>query len=268
MTQKYAHIILTRFNVKSKGKESKIRLQPNWLDNRFKLFETYCFPSICKQSNKNFIWLIYFDIDTPEEYKQRITDLANECEQLNPFYIDEWNKENVDSAILSLIAKDRDFLLTTRLDNDDGLHPEFVETLQRGVESKHNKYYNFPYGMTFAAGYAYSHKDNSNAFLSRIESVKNFKTAWEKPHPEVIKTENVEQLNLKYAWLQVIHGQNVSNKIRGAILNPENWHKEYSFLEANTISRVTAVKYMSDNLVFYPIRQLRDLFISIYKTLF
>ena len=66
---KYIHYILTRFNVdlynKNNTKWQKDKNGTNidpeiWLENRFKLFETYCLPSIINQTSKNFKWIVLF----------------------------------------------------------------------------------------------------------------------------------------------------------------------------------------------------------------
>ena len=47
----YKHIILTRFNLQFElGND--IHTQPYWLDERFRLFEKYCLPSIVEQTNQ------------------------------------------------------------------------------------------------------------------------------------------------------------------------------------------------------------------------
>ena len=51
-----------------KDKNGNIVNDLNWLKHRYYLFETFCFPSILSQTNKNFKWLVFFDKDTPSEY--------------------------------------------------------------------------------------------------------------------------------------------------------------------------------------------------------
>jgi hypothetical protein len=60
------HALLTRFNLPSKGNESLIRAQENWLRNRVALFERYCLPSVAAQSCRGFVWIIYFDPLSPQ----------------------------------------------------------------------------------------------------------------------------------------------------------------------------------------------------------
>lgn len=262
------HIILTRFNVKSAGKESKIRLQPDWLASRFRLFETYCYPSVSAQSNKNFKWLIYFDVDTPMEFKEKIAQFEKDLPQMNAYYIDEWTTAAVHEAITGLLPSNAEKLLTTRLDNDDGIHSDFVKVLHEFECSETDWYFNFPNGLTFSDGYAYKHEDKSNAFLSRVESVQGFKTAWELPHPEVLNSGRLSQLtSLSNAWLQVVHGGNVSNKVRGRVVEPEQWIDGFHTLNDLAVKKVSIWVVLRDSVFGYWFRLGRDAVIKSLKFL-
>ena len=60
---KIKHIVITRFNLKiwQKDKSNKTTLGEDWMEERFNLFERFCFPSLMHQSDKNFRWLCLFD---------------------------------------------------------------------------------------------------------------------------------------------------------------------------------------------------------------
>ena len=259
------HIILTRFNVKTAGKESKIRLQPMWLEKRFDLFEKYCFPTVCAQSEKNFLWLIWFDVDTPDFYKKKIESYCALLPQMRAHYIDEWVTEGVHNAVRMLIPERAEKLLTTRLDNDDGLNSDFIKILQSQDFSRSDWYFNFPNGLTFSEGFAFVHEDRSNAFLSRLECVSGFKTVWELPHPEVEKTGRITQIDFPNAWLQVVHGDNVSNKIRGKIVSPEFWLPGFSTIQGLDLKRVSFWNRMMDSLFGVLFREGRDMGIRLLK---
>ena len=63
-------------------------LDEKWMENRFWLFENYCLPSVVNQSNQNFIWCLYFDIETTEKYKQRINKLIEPYTNIRIFFIE------------------------------------------------------------------------------------------------------------------------------------------------------------------------------------
>ena len=75
----FKHIIITRFNLRmGKGyeydKNKNLTGSEEWLEKRFILFNKYCFPSLKAQLNKNFIWFVLFDSETPDRYKLRIKE--------------------------------------------------------------------------------------------------------------------------------------------------------------------------------------------------
>lgn len=67
-----AHIILTRFNVPTKGREADVRARNGWLERRFQLFDQYCLPSVSAQTVRDFRWIIYFDRATPALFRAQI----------------------------------------------------------------------------------------------------------------------------------------------------------------------------------------------------
>jgi hypothetical protein len=61
----FHHFVLTRFNVKiGLGGGESVAPNLEWLVHRFDLFDKFCFPSVRNQSNLNFKWLVFFDVDT------------------------------------------------------------------------------------------------------------------------------------------------------------------------------------------------------------
>jgi hypothetical protein len=46
-------------------------LDESWTKHRFEIFEKYCLPWINNQTNNNFKWLFYFDINTKTPFKKK-----------------------------------------------------------------------------------------------------------------------------------------------------------------------------------------------------
>ena len=102
----FKHYIITRFNLpifqaKVAGKEST-SCSKEYLQYRFELFEKYCMPSIMNQTCQNFKWLVLFDINTPDEFKQRITKLHNKYPNLVPCFLDINKYKNVPDEYIKL----------------------------------------------------------------------------------------------------------------------------------------------------------------------
>ena len=74
----FTHLVLTKFNLDysdilyENEKDQKLWLDPDWIEGRFELFEKYCFPSIEAQTEKNFLWIVFFHKDTPTAQKDKI----------------------------------------------------------------------------------------------------------------------------------------------------------------------------------------------------
>lgn len=261
-----SHIIFTRFNVRSGGKEKSIRDKTGWLKERYELFDIYCFPSVAAQSQTDFIWIVFFDDQTPEEYVKQNEIYHLKFPNFHPVYVSEWTTEIVRGKLQEVIPDGAEWLLTTRLDNDDGLHKDFIKTL-RASSFTDKTYFNFPDGLTYSDGNGYKHRDESNAFLSYVEPVENFEGVWKHAHPEVIKKFHVEQLSLPYAWLQVIHGGNVSNKVRGTVEDPTKWSSGYGSLNRLKLNDFGGIGQLVDQWIMSPLRNFRDFMIRSLKKL-
>lgn len=119
--KKFEHYLLTKFNIglyndKKIDKNGRKINDDQWMEHRLKLFEKYCFPSIIKQTNQNFKWLVLFDRRTPKRYLNDINRFKK-YKHFIPFFggwFDENIKKNLDPH-----AK---YLITTRIDNDDAFN--------------------------------------------------------------------------------------------------------------------------------------------------
>jgi len=133
------HYILTRFSIldeKFKGftltKEnhlSKIRstlFNKARLQFKFRVFDKMTYPSIQQQTDPNFTWLIYASVYLPEQWKKKLE--AYREDRIHIVYVRTFAEMNEDIAKR---IKDSASFTTIRLDDDDGLHPKFLETLNQ-----------------------------------------------------------------------------------------------------------------------------------------
>lgn len=107
----FKHIVLTHFNLKlseegvrcyTEDKTDKPTQTKSWMDERFELFDKYCFPSLLNQKNKNFIWLCLFDEDTEEKYKTKITEYQKQLPLFTPVYLGASDKTNFTRRLILL----------------------------------------------------------------------------------------------------------------------------------------------------------------------
>lgn len=214
MTQPIDHILLTRFNLPSPGAESYIRAKEGWLRNRVELFEKYCLPSVLAQSNRNFHWIIYLDPESPLWLKERMEALHQQ-KVLTPIYREQVNAEERVSDLQAVSGASGQFLITTNLDNDDGLAFDFVDRMQSLAWSPGRTAIYFANGLIRHGSSLFAHRDTSNAFCSVRESWEEPISCWADWHNRLGLSMPVLILEGQPAWLQVVHGANVSNRVRG-----------------------------------------------------
>jgi hypothetical protein len=105
----YTHYLVTRFNY-PKGFAG--------LEARLKMLTQYALPSVAAQTRRDFTWIIIGrDIDIPEGGNLNIikTDWPGYQEIIE--------------------ASKSDYVITTRMDSDDVLHPEFIDSIRKQVLS-------------------------------------------------------------------------------------------------------------------------------------
>lgn len=226
--RKFDHFFLTKFNVRS-FPDKKPGCDPVWLENRFKLFDQYCFPSVHNQSNQNFKWLVFFDADTPELFKQKIAVYASQWSNFVPVYLDvplpygEF-PANVRRTVQNFIPSDCEYLITTWLDNDDAIHKDYVQMIQGNFNFQESETINFIFGYQFANSKLYLDFEFANHFISLIEKYnpESFHTCLCRPHKELYEVCNsAKKIFCKPVWLEVVHGSNYMNVYRRGFRVPD-----------------------------------------------
>lgn len=211
----FRHIVLTRFNCRFADRDFPARTQPGWLTSRLELFRRYCLPTMKAQRSQEFDWLVFFDPGTPADFLAQVRDAFGEHVNFHIRFLDIYTGELMKSNVRSFFASDPDWLVSTRLDNDDGLNCAYVEQLQRAITIGKQEALNFPYGLILAGERTYVSRQSSNAFLSVSEPYADFHTALGAQHKDMSRLMPVRNINTDPMWLQVIHESNVSNKRRG-----------------------------------------------------
>lgn len=230
----YSHFIITQFNLRNFPKSNNTYYN-SWLDwtrKRIEIFKEFCLGSVLNQSCKSFIWLLYFDEDTPEEFNYFINELEsfsfiNICyskgiEDFNLNYIEEVKKRTEKSV---------KWILTTRIDNDDALHRDAIKIIQESLVKKNG------FLISLASGYMLNITERTlshyyypmSPFITLVEEHNNeIKGIFEKGHTkyETLRLFIFKEIWLEYfnrkarmsrfilkkpLWIQTVHGENVSN---------------------------------------------------------
>lgn len=221
---KNKHFLITLFNLRlwSIDKSHIATHTDEWLMKRFKLFETYCLPSVQQQTTKEFIWLCLFDAETPQFYKNKIEKYCQQVPQLMPCYFTQeemsnW-EERLKVTIISLL-NGAEFVITTKVDNDDSLHKKMLETIQETFnQEKKLGLYTYIHGLQYfpKTGLLLKMKYPHNHFLTYIEDAQtDLKTIVHTRHAEARKkATNIIDIANKPYWIEIVHANNVNNDLR------------------------------------------------------
>jgi glycosyltransferase involved in cell wall biosynthesis len=267
------HIILTRFNVVMPGWNSQVNLEPSWLNERIKLFEEICLPSVAAQTNQNFEWLVFFDSKTPDAYISKINKLLEKF-RFQPIYIDVFDIKAIRNNVFKYSTEDS-MLLTSRLDSDDVLAIDYVKVLQSisdGITDK--RIINFDNGaILFSKGNShslYQYEDMSNPFTSLLEPFEDgFSTILALKHTELHTFAEVVHIKGKPMWLQLVHGGNVSNRVRGKRVRINQYNDGFIYMRTiSSIVKENDFAIFLDNKVLGTYRNLRDFFRMILKYIY
>lgn len=219
----FQHFLITRFNLRNPKwdvtKNNESLLNDDWMSNRMWLFENFCLPSVINQTNKNFTWLLYFDTTTSDNFKKLITEITQNYTNIKVFYIDGMpNFKNEIQEYISENTKNASYLITSRIDNDDCIHKNFIEEVQKKFRNQDYQAIDIiqGYSLQVEPNYILGKKEHIfNPFISLIEKNENPKTVWENDHNMWKKETRITQITDKRLWMSIIHQKNKVNEFDG-----------------------------------------------------
>ena len=217
------HFLITRFNV---GK-----IDPTWVEHRFKVFEAFTLESLKAQTCKGFTWLIFYDGNTSQDFKDRLSLLVrnfpSEKVELvassDPYFmrIDRemgglvHENNVVAQAVRPLVSPGDERVITTRLDSDDAVHMEFIQRIQTVARQLDpSRFIVFKQGYIWHEGIVYPRSSYHNPFSSYLEPAERVRTVYCVNHGFVGQVAEVHVVKRWRAWLQVVHGKNVCNLLK------------------------------------------------------
>ena len=255
----YNHIILTRFNLETPGVERTFRERAGWLDRRIDLFEKFCLPSVVSQTVKNFKWIIYADVRTPERHQSKFFEYAQH-DVVDIRWVDGHNfsLSNVRADIKCTLSTGCNWLITTRLDNDDAIHRTYVEKIQAYCSFRRREGINFTRGLILSEGRLYVSRDLSNAFISLSEPTKDMLTVWCRQHTDIKLVAPILRVDDAPVWLQVVHGENVVNQKKGVRVRSDPVFFSGFVFKHTELIKDSNIEVGFENLVCFPIRYIRD----------
>jgi len=218
MQPRFQHIVETRFSLRvSFGSDTFSR---EWLEYRLGLFRRFCLPSVGSQSAEDFTWLVFCDESTDTDTLEALSAHRQEVSQLRVAITGDTKPPR--QIVRSMTLPETDVLITTRLDSDDAISSRYLEAVQAylpafGRGGLDELLVNFPQGfrLELASGSAYASRMYNTPFHSLFERPKR------RPPTSVItgKHTTAHERHVTHqdesmpAWLQVLHGSNIHNKL-------------------------------------------------------
>jgi len=266
ITPQFDHFIITLFNLKNfLDGSNKEAVWLKWTEDRLKLFEEYCLPSVINQTTHSFKWLLYFDKSSPSHIIEQIKKITTPYDFIHIMYAEGYedfiNQYLIDLKELAI----SDWIIQTRFDNDDILHESALETIQSLLNFQHNSFINLSSGYTFEKSTKYlSHYYYSmGPFLTLIENKhQNLKgiylvNHWQWPgmklqlFKEIFKrltliNDNISFYVKKPMWIQFIHEKNMHNSANRGI--PVFFQTDLTKFHENLTMKISPVKRLFSHI--------------------
>jgi hypothetical protein len=215
---KTAQFLLTRFNPAVSYAAEDIGIDSAWLTHRFELFEKICLPSVASQSERNYHWILLVSDRTPPKFMARLmADLALVPSPSTVLLVREYSEQFFNAAILSLLERAVDRVVSTRLDNDDAIARDYLAQVREEAERLPNNgdfVINFRQGCQVAHDGIFPRDARLNPFLSVVSSTRKLRTAFATHHGKMNSVGTVIDMRGGNAhWLQLIHARNALNRL-------------------------------------------------------
>jgi hypothetical protein len=218
--REFDHVVLTRFSAVHVAGQAP--MPDDLLRYRLGFFREACVPSVRAQTEPDFRWLVFLDDRCPDDFRAEMEDLATGV------FEPVWGHRLFwDGVFRDAVAERTDaaYLLTTRFDSDDALARDFVASVQARFSRQDGLFVNFTRGLQVdRSGRVYRYDHSSNPFLSYVEQrrphVLPTTVFGPRGHSSVRDHGPVLEVRAAPMWLQVIHGGNLSNDVRGSRVHP------------------------------------------------
>ncbi|MEA2596192.1 MAG: hypothetical protein QOF01_2661 [Thermomicrobiales bacterium] len=246
---KVHQLLMTRFNLRTAGVGYLEDQSPQWLEERFKLFERYCASSINAQTQDEFDWIIFCDPSTSPEHLQRIR--AADPRIRIAFFAKEGEVRELPEGVSTVVSTLRTFphvrpgtdvVVATRIDNDDAFNRHALKRVRDLVphflELGHPQWLYNPqlgYKLDAIEQELYLAEKPNSAFLTMFEKV----DAIEKPagpfsgnHSTMYREYPSFQDTERRFWVMVVHKDNVLNR-----LNPKDTQVDMAEIQDDFVFR-------------------------------
>ncbi|GAA1421035.1 glycosyltransferase [Agrococcus citreus] len=222
----FEHFLLTRFAVRIKP--GAPLPSDEWLRSRISIFEAICLPSVLRQSTQSFSWLLFVDSSVPVATRERLERVLPKNAEV--VIVDAVCEERtIVHALLKRATKP--YVVTSRLDNDDAIDPDYISIVQREIGRTPRVFLNFPRGLQYSRARLLAYRHASNAFISHVDARgPHMQTVFVDWHDRLARHGVIRQWSEREMWLQNCHGGNVKNQERGIRVSANQHRGRYPFL--------------------------------------
>jgi len=130
-TTDFCHVIQTQFSAQTQGGPKDLPLDR--LNDRLRLLDAYCLPSLTAQTCGNFIWQVYCDENTDLSILQALQERAERVPQMRIAITGPHGRTPAAHAVDDTRLVDA-VLLTTRLDCDVAISKSYVKAVHKYVD--------------------------------------------------------------------------------------------------------------------------------------
>jgi len=219
----FIHIITTRFNVPTANwditRDGETPLTEKWHEHRFEHFQKYTMRSFINQSNQDFEWFVFFDINTKQKYKKIIENIERQYPKFTPIFIPGFpDKQAWIYSHINLLKIKTNYIISSDIDNDDLLHRNFVATVQSMFVPRHDQVIDVRTGIQLLLNEnkptAYLVNMAASPFVSLVEEVNVAKSVIKEPyHSSYRYYSNYSYYDAEPLFIQFIHSYNLVNDI-------------------------------------------------------
>lgn len=220
----FKHILATRFNLSfsslEKDKNNQNTRDAAWMEHRISLFSKFCSRSVCSQNNKDFVWLILIDQNTEQHWEDSIKQSISR--DINALVVRCGPYPSWDALIRSIVSVGQ-FYIMTRLDNDDSISRNFIDTIQKSASDLIDNFSTGILGLDFSDGVEFDGSQfypltqqgsNFSSIVTRLEADQTARSIYDHTHRDLIKVVPTTVISLgseNPMWCQNIHDRNAKN---------------------------------------------------------
>ena len=239
MNREFTHYVLTKFNIVASwykdcaeqegGRHTtKMFHTPEWLNERIRLFEAYCLPSVVNQT-ASFVWLVEFNSKSDQMLLDRIEKWKKQCPFLVPLFVEPYADDAIVVRDYIAAHTSTDYLITTNLDSDDMIHRDFLAKVQQAFNHQDRKIIHYTSGLQYLEedSLLFSWQNFGNHFYSYVEKMTSHPTTCVDIQHGTLSDYIEIGNHTEPGWIEIVHKCNVYN--HAFVLKPVLYNTKQNF---------------------------------------